>query len=100
MNPEAGIPIAPGVTAPPASFRFQYSRGSGPGGQNVNKLNTRCELWVNVGSISDMTDAVRDRLRQFAGKRLTQLDEVHLASDKHRTQERNREEVIVRFREL
>jgi hypothetical protein len=55
---------------------------------------------VSVGGIVGISDAARGCLRQFAGKRLTQLDEVHLASDRHRTQEANRQEVIDRFREL
>lgn len=88
------------VTVAPAVVRWQFARGSGPGGQNVNKVNTKAELWVAVGDIVGMTDRARDRLRQFAGKRLTAGDAVHLASDESRSQEGNRQAVIERLREL
>lgn len=99
-EPDGDIPLAAGVTLPRSALRFQYSRGGGPGGQNVNKLNTRVELWASVDGIAGLTDAARQRLRQFAGKRLTQLDEVHLVADTHRTQDANRKEVIARLTEL
>src|SRR5260370_39892487 len=86
----AGIELAPGVFAPDSTVRFQYSRSSGPGGQNVNKVNTRAELWVTAAAITGLTDAAHSRLRQFAGKRLTDADEIHLTSCSHRSHEVNR----------
>ncbi len=80
--------------------RVGNARGSGPGGQNVNKVNTKAELWVAVTDIVGMTDRARDRLRQFAGRRLTASDAVHLSSDESRSQEGNRQSVIERLREL
>ena len=88
------------VTVAPAAVRWQFARGSGPGGQNVNKVNTKAELWVAVGDVVGLTDRARDRLRQFAGKRLTASDAVHLSSDESRSQEGNRQSVIERLREL
>lgn len=100
MESESDIPLSHGAAIPATALRLQYSRGSGPGGQNVNKLNTRAELWAAVTGIIGLTDAARDRLRQFAGKRLTALDEIHLASDMHRTQDANRREILDRLRDL
>jgi ribosome-associated protein len=96
----AGQEIAPGVHVSPGGLRLQYSRGSGPGGQNVNKVNTKTELWITLADIRGMFPDALDRLRQFAGKRLTDRDELHLSSDIHRTQEANRQEVFDRLRQL
>ena len=54
-NP-AGIELAPGVRAPESAMRWQYARSSGPGGQNVNKVNTKAELWLPITAITGLSD--------------------------------------------
>jgi len=88
------------VTVVPDAVRWQYARGSGPGGQNVNKVNTKAELWVGVNDIAGLTERARERLRTSAGRRLTAEDAIHLSSDESRSQEGNRQAVIERLREL
>ncbi len=95
-----GIELAPRVTAPPDAVRIQFARGGGPGGQNVNKLNTKAELWVHVARIQGMTHAAKARLRALAGRRLTLDDRVHLASESQRSQEANRNDVLDRLRQM
>src|SRR5947209_6964613 len=95
-----GFELAAGVFAPESAIRLQYARSSGPGGQNVNKVNTKAEIWVAADAIAGLTDAARARLIQFAGKRLTSAGEIHIASDTQRTQEANRQQVFERIREL
>jgi ribosome-associated protein len=95
-----GFELAPGVTAPASALRWQFARSSGPGGQNVNKVNTKAELWVPVNSISGMTFRAIARLRALAGRRLTISDEIHIAADTERTQESNRAAAQERLREL
>lgn len=92
--------LAPGVRAPVSAIRLQYARGSGPGGQNVNKVNTKAELWVPLVALIGLTERARERLGKAAGFRLTQAGEIHIASDTQRTQEANRAEVFERLREL
>ncbi len=92
--------MAPGVVAPPGLLRLQYSRGGGPGGQNVNKLNTKAELWVHVESLVGLRAGAKVRLRVLAGSRLTLADEIHLSADAQRSQEANRQSVLERLREL
>jgi ribosome-associated protein len=99
-QPESGDELAPGVRAGPGGVRIQYSRGGGPGGQNVNKLNTKVEIWVALAAIDGMSPAALTRLRALAGRRLTDAGELHLAGHVHRTQEANRQEVFQRLREL
>ena len=95
-----GVELAPGVHVPARSILIQFARGSGPGGQNVNKVNTKAELWIQVNEIHGMTPAALRRLRRSAGQRLTDRDEIHLASDAARTQPANRKLIFQRLREL
>lgn len=95
-----GIELARGVFAPADAVRFQYARSGGPGGQNVNKVNTKAELWVRVGAITGLSRGAIARLRQFAGKRLTASGEIHLASETERGQEGNRQAVLERLGDL
>jgi len=95
-----GDEIAPGVYAPPGAVRLQFSRSGGPGGQNVNKLNTKAELWVQLDALTGLTPAARARLAHLAGRRLTAAGEVHLVSETERGQEGNRAAVMQRLREM
>lgn len=95
-----GVELAPRVTAPASAMRWQYARSSGPGGQNVNKVNTKSELWIPIMAIAGLTERATGRLRALAGKRLTASDEIHIAADTERTQEGNRAAVLQRLREL
>jgi ribosome-associated protein len=96
----AQIELAPGVSVPSDGLHIQYARSSGPGGQNVNKLNTRAELWVGVAQIRGLLPSAINRLRRLAGKRLTRDDRIHLIAQTERSQERNREAILDRLREI
>lgn len=95
-----GVELAPRVTAPASAMRWQYARSSGPGGQNVNKVNTKAEVWIPVAAIAGLSERATGRLRALAGKRLTASGEIHIAADTERTQEGNRSQVLQRLREL
>lgn len=88
------------VRVPESALRVQFSRSSGPGGQNVNKVNSRCEIWVKVSDITGLTEGAQTRLRAMAGYRLTRADEIHVDAHEKRSQEQNRAEAIDRLREL
>ncbi|MFT3784826.1 MAG: alternative ribosome rescue aminoacyl-tRNA hydrolase ArfB [Tepidisphaeraceae bacterium] len=100
-TPPSGLELAPGLRVPVDVVRFRFVRSSGPGGQNVNKVSTACELRIDLRDLMPhMTLGAIDRLRTALGSRLTAAGEIQLVSDEQRTQERNRESVLARLREL
>jgi ribosome-associated protein len=68
----------------------RFIRSSGPGGQNVNKVATAVELRFDVGA-SELPEAVKDRLRILAARRLTADGKLLIDSRAYRTQAQNRE---------
>lgn len=82
-----------------ADLLFQFSRSSGPGGQNVNKVNSRVTLRFRVGG-SALPPGVAARLRASFATRITADDELLLSSDRYRDQGRNKEDVLERFAAL
>ena len=95
-----GVELAPAVRAPQSALRFQFARSGGPGGQNVNKLNTKAELWLALDAITGLSHRALARLRAMAGRRITAAGELHLVSETERGQEGNRAAVMQRLREM
>ncbi len=85
---------------PEDEYALSYVRSPGPGGQNVNKVATACELRFMVGATTLLDEAGRQRLRALAGRRLTLLDEIVLEAHRHRSREANRRDAIGRLTEL
>jgi ribosome-associated protein len=85
---------------PEGEYALSYVRSPGPGGQNVNKVATACELRFRVATTSLLDEAARQRLRVLAGRRLTQYDEIVIEAHRHRSQEANRRDAIERLERL
>jgi ribosome-associated protein len=85
---------------PAGEYTLAFVRSPGPGGQNVNKVSTACELRFHVGASSLLDEAGKARLRVLAGRRLTRGDELVLEAHRHRTQEGNRRDAIERLKAL
>src|SRR6266487_2737908 len=94
------LEVGPGVFLSSAGMRFQFARSGGPGGQNVNKLNTKAELWVRPQELRGMHPGAVGRLRALAGKGLTKGGEIHIVAETARTQEGNRGAVMEKLIEL
>jgi ribosome-associated protein len=78
----------------------RFIRASGPGGQNVNKLASAVQLRFDVRRSPSLPDDVRARLERLAGKRLTRAGVLVIMAQRHRTQERNRQDALERLIEL
>ncbi|HEU0224178.1 MAG TPA: alternative ribosome rescue aminoacyl-tRNA hydrolase ArfB [Steroidobacteraceae bacterium] len=89
------------MTGIPASeYTLSWVRSPGPGGQNVNKVATACELRFFVAATSLLDEDGRRRLRALAGRRLTQADEILIEAHRHRSREANRRDAIGRLEAL
>lgn len=96
----ATIEIEDGLAIPDEEVAFVTSRSGGPGGQNVNKLETRVTLRFDlVGSVS-LSEEQKARLRERLATRITRAGVLHVTAQKHRTQAANREAAVARFAEL
>jgi ribosome-associated protein len=78
---------------------FSFVASGGPGGQNVNKRATKCQLRVALGAVR-VTDLQRLRLSELAGASLTDSGDILISNDEHRSQERNRAECVERLATL
>lgn len=74
----------------------KFVAGTGPGGQNVNKVATAVQLRVDVFALGLAPDAFA-RLKDIAGSRLTKGGELLIAANEYRTQDQNREAARARL---
>lgn len=88
------------LTIQDSEIELTYTRSSGPGGQNVNKVNSKAVLRWNLFGSTCVRPEVRARLVDRLGERLTRAGEIVIASDRMRDQGRNRQDCLERFKNL
>lgn len=93
------IEITPSLSIDERELTFEYIRASGPGGQNVNKVATAVQARFDIRA-SSLPEDVRTRLAHLAGRRVTTEGILVIEAKQFRTQEKNREEAILRLVEL
>ncbi len=79
---------------------FSTSRSSGPGGQNVNKVNTRVTLLFDLEGSASLSAEQRALLRQKLPGRINKDGVLRVVSQRHRTQLANRDAAVRRFADL
>jgi ribosome-associated protein len=77
-----------------------FSRSGGPGGQNVNKVNTKVTLRISVDSLEGLSEAETSRLRELLGNRITEDGQIVLFSSEERSQRINLERAYARLETL
>lgn len=82
---------APEIQIPEEELTFTFARSSGPGGQAVNKVNTKAVLRWDFANSRALSEGARARFLERFGNRLTKNGELIITSDEHRDQRRNQE---------
>lgn len=85
---------------PPGEIKFSFSRSSGPGGQNVNKVNSKALLRWNPRENCSLPEAVRWRFLTRFGAKLTAEGDLLISSDESRNQKTNQENCLEKLRRM
>jgi ribosome-associated protein len=94
------LPIDDHLTLPAAELRYTTSRSSGPGGQNVNKVESRVSLRFSVAQSQVLTPEQKERIFAQLGSRIDKSGTLQVSSQRHRTQAANRQQAGERLAEL
>jgi ribosome-associated protein len=98
-TPEKFIPMVP-----ESEMTFEAMRSSGPGGQNVQKTNTKVRARWNVSKSADFDDDQKEKIlayvRTHHGKQLNEKNEIFTDSQSERSQLQNREDAVRKLQEL
>ncbi|QGM98778.1 alternative ribosome rescue aminoacyl-tRNA hydrolase ArfB [Methylocystis parvus] len=94
------IRVTPTLSLEDSEIALEFLRASGPGGQNVNKVESAVRLRFDVRRSPSLPEGVRMRLERLAGARLTKDGVLIIEAQRHRTQERNREDALERLVDL
>jgi protein subunit release factor B len=88
------------IIVPVDKLEMSFSRSSGPGGQNVNKLNTKVEIRFHVPSCYWITEEVKKQLFELYPNKINNEGFFLITSQEHRTQDQNKKEAIKKLQEI
>jgi ribosome-associated protein len=95
-----GVRVTRDLTIPEEEIELKFTPSGGPGGQHANRSATRVELSWNVLASRALGARQQERIRARLRHRIDSRGVLRLASDRHRSQLRNREEVTRRLASL
>ena len=99
-NQPESVVISGDLAIPLHELHFRYSRSGGPGGQNVNRTETRVELLFDVAHSPSLSEGQRARLVERLATRLDRDGVLHIVSSATRSQLENRADAVARFQAL
>ena len=85
---------------PDGELAFRYSRSSGPGGQNVNKVATKVTLLFAVADSATLSEHQKAVIAERLANRIAKDGVLHLSSERHRTRSANQRDAVERFAQL
>ena len=91
------IPIAPGIAFDPREIEESFVRASGPGGQNVNKVSSAVQVRLDLRRPGTLPESLRERAEALGGRRVTADGVLVITAQRHRSQERNRQDALDRI---
>ncbi|USG60930.1 aminoacyl-tRNA hydrolase [Sneathiella marina] len=94
------IPITASISLDEDEIQESFIRSSGPGGQNVNKVETAVQIRFDARHSPNLSAAVIHRLTKIAGQKMTKEGVLILTASEHRSQDRNRKAAVERLAEM
>ncbi len=97
---DGGWLIVGPIRVPMSEIRFTFSRSSGPGGQNVNKVNSKAHLRWEIVATRCLSPEIKERVLALNQRRITAEGDLLISSQRSRDQWRNVEDCLDKLREL
>ena len=95
-----GIHIDASTRIPMSEIEFRFSRSTGPGGQNVNKVSTRVEILFDLYGSASLSDAKKRKIAEGMKSRIDGEGIIHVTAQESRSQWRNREDALQKLADL
>jgi ribosome-associated protein len=94
------LQISPFISIPDNELAFDFIRAAGPGGQNVNKVASACQLRFDVRGSRSIPEDTKLRLIKLAGSKITQDEVLVIEAKRYRSQDQNRSDAEMRLTAL
>ncbi|REJ72451.1 MAG: aminoacyl-tRNA hydrolase [Planctomycetota bacterium] len=94
------LTVSRSIRIPLSEFEFSFARSSGPGGQNVNKVNSKVQLRWDLAGCESMPEQTLQRFRTLNRRRINSDGVFQISSQRFRDQSRNKSDCLEKLREL